>query len=1684
MSHLLSRWLNSDIRLSVQVSPTGLDDAFCSGYLLAELLNRFDLIELNNQFSSTYSVESSIKNFTLLEKALREKLDIHLSSNEAYDLIQAKPGCAAKLLYQIKVALSRYKAHPDAVRRSSLAASKAKASSAVDGHVDSGYFMSPLDADIAEASYPSSPQDTGVPTSVYPEPHPKRLYNEKEHEFFAEMLRSKLRNCDRAGYKLKPKSKDVLTARTPREQPTRIKKPLLVIKENTHKGRKSPRPAATVADDEIPALPVKAIKPVGTSPTTLLSFQARRAHLMGAIQRDIDRFELQHMYKPKDPAALVETADVAGIENGESSRPETPGDSHDISKFISLKASMEPSIHMKTLASLLPSSDASELKSQAYLEKIRIKKLEEQVAKKDREQRRRRVLLNQQKIQEDIEKTQIEQIILSSLMRQSKQERRIAEQLMCVRHEKEVMKNNRIFRENQYAERRQRDYELALEREYELAELARQEYNRQTALQLEQHKSILNMKAEKKHRKNTMICLEIVNQIVDLSVRISEYRTYNDRNELPKKLLREWKTLFLSSQPVQNRYEIVIEVDRISIQEPTQTMANEIPSIELPTVSTTDIGGDVDPDIIKGVQILDEQEFTDYLHGEGDWMFPISERYSNELLAVLVNNILESTMAPEPTNETPILPLVPIRLALLGKPFAGKHTMARKLASIYSLKVLLVDELVQEAIRLADVSDKPRPLSSMDRKGGKKPAASKGQIGAKLQLSMLEGGTADDNLVVSLVVDAIRKATPSDDNPISSGGWVLVDFPANRNQAQLLEKELSGYEDPKPVKLGNLKRTPKEKTKEKEKEAKSKGDKEDRRRSMIAPLTDNKIETKLPAAVSGIDAVLLLDIDNETSFKRMAGRRVDTITGDNYHLELNAPPVNNPGTYDRLFVSESEGNSDTQLQYQIAAFEEQEELLKDWFSRFNNLHNIDAAKDLDMAFADVNAYTAELIKRKEKEKEERDKELERQAEQKKADEEAPDAKQTNTESADNKKRDDDKKSKDGKPASGKGRAPSAGAKSGSRGGSAPNDKGRISSASKDKDKEGKRVQTPGTSGPEPLAILENIPDPILPVISRPTTAEGKKMPSKEFAEVLADQWSTLESTYTDALKFAFRSLRREREAMIRHFYKCKVDFKAFLERPDRKQSLVQLFQTEYNQIEDDLRSDLDAKAEIHQRAEDLREKLWDISDTRKDEAEAERLMIIEDKWVEDHFAIMTNIYITIIQAEVDRFCGTRQLVLDYYRDSTAMTLSESTKAPIKIPMLSLSSQPPIDIGSALISTSSDNLQKSHKREATSASAAGGVSTGAGGKGGKNLSVAAAPPNSSTSKKLAPSTASKAVDAKHVDKDHAPGDADVGLFSDIQNAIEMAMTALSHHDDSAKEESNKKIDKKKPAAADSPDQKVEPEPELSSDIQKIFDIEDAIFHKKMDRIKQHASDHLKELRNKGIEVYSLLDEWIGMRFQAEMDAIKEMLVVIKDAIESESRLPNELVLEGEKFKVDYNVMTYEPEPEPRPESPVEKPLPDQFTVLQLLNLCLQFYELGPGGFVSCKEFVDGIQRLAMISVGMDILPEYYLSADMAQLQQVAVLLDPYQTGYVNWRKFLICNARILPIPAVYQLIYLRTTYRLCSSFADGKVSKDDFMKTPLWFEDESDDPLAADDGTTAKFNRPSKLKHALFCELRL
>lgn len=62
-----------------------------------------------------------------------------------------------------------------------------------------------------------------------------------------------------------------------------------------------------------------------------------------------------------------------------------------------------------------------------------------------------------------------------------------------------------------------------------------------------------------------------------------------------------------------------------------------------------------------------------------------------------------------------------------------------------------------------------------------------------------------------------------------------------------------------------------------------------------------------------------------------------------------------------------------------------------------------------------------------------------------------------------------------------------------------------------------------------------------------------------------------------------------------------------------------------------MRNDEETMCELHQKVDDLRDRLWNICDERKSHAEGERQDIIDDGWLDDRLGIVSNQYITQMQ---------------------------------------------------------------------------------------------------------------------------------------------------------------------------------------------------------------------------------------------------------------------------------------------------------------------------------------------------------------------------------------------------------------------------------------------------------------------
>ncbi|RMX41235.1 hypothetical protein pdam_00013258 [Pocillopora damicornis] len=1515
-----------------------------------------------------------------------------------------------------------------------------------------------------------------------------------------------------------------------------------------------------------------------------------------------------------------------------------------------------------------------------YINKIRTRLEENSVARKEREKRRRRVLIEQMKAHEAQEEAHREEMLVNRLMRQSQQERRIAVQLMQIRHEKEVIRQNRIFREKQYAERRLKDFDDALTREAELCRQARIEYAEETRKAQELNDKVKAEIAEAKYQKHYNICREVLSQIVDFSCKIGEYRELTEKL-IPPKMFREWKALFFEGLPI---YE----------DQPTEESSTELSKQKEIEKEKEDL--------------MDEGDFLEYKNLIGEWT-PVEgseiqgPAKDNAVLGHIIHRLFNIVSPPEAPPPPPEFPPFPIKVCFLGKFFSGKTTTINKILEGHRMVRLSVDDLVAEAINAfknnecieepseetaildegtstkkvsiheetgkskdqaseesravtpqsgapeetmgegrenedpnkveekqvseaVDVEEKrdktkeelEKEMTDIKDDDQKSPSKSKvlepvlsrtkgptltvrAKLGSKAYSFLKKGKTTPDQLLVDIMVEAVRQVP-------EGSGWIMDGFPSTINQAKLLEKSLSGYDAQKEAKDAKAAKEPSKVSKT--------------RKSRLAPDPHPSPElahAKAPAPKSGIDLVLLFDLPDEVSLKRAEGRILlkfhnfpasllakgidiqtfkfiaicqaikehilmclfsdDPMSSQQYHQEYN-PPVEGSYTginkHEKVIPITDPSNDREQVQQRIVGFGDGWPKLEKWFAKFGVLQRVDANSSQDELYDEVSALLNETYQKLIAPPEELPSEPSVHQGQA-AEAETPSGAQVpagdgpsgeglgsegvtappesvappseapsevgaksdgKSEKGTSKNKADSKpgspKSRKSKkdrspspPTSKKGtksRTPSPpSSKKGSRSGS------KSPSASKKGSRPGSKGSRPGSKraksakkgAEEPEEEIP--PEPQGPPEPEPGSEDWEYVDQAidvDFAGVLVSQWESTEEVYVESCKNVFGLIRRERELIHRYFYGVRKDFVAFLKRPDEKQEYVLQWQKSYNEVTEDMRGDEDTKAELHQQLDDLCDRLNDICDNRKDLAEKERQSVMNEGWLEDRLGLLTNFYITLMQAEVDRYQDTVRLLRDYYVGMEGKIPSEviTDYARLSLVELPLTVRPQSASSKSGGSESVTNLAATEKTEVKSPS----------GKKDRDKSSKTPEPSEAPEEEQKPRIGS-GRDGLVFRLLFVSFQAEICLVFDAfimaltiidtlalidqteqeAEAIRQAELEKEKEKEALQKKAKDKKDKKgrkSPGKGGSPSKTETPPPpppedqEGQSEEEKLkqktkerarkeflgaVGSEDNGLKTRLEMIKNHAIAVLQELKGKADSTYKDMDDWLGERFLQEVGSIKEMAENIRFAVEKEEKLQEESLLMDKDFVVDLDTKTFKTPTPPPPPSPTEVPQSDTFTVNQLLNLHRQklfliynMLETAPSGVISNRAFCDTIMDMTALTHGMELLPDSWMNITQQQLQEVCSLLA-LDTEFIDWRRFLLAAAQPWPPASKMDLLLTLEHCREVDTTLSGSLTQQRFEQVGLWFSGQQELENPQDPDESPAFDRLGKLKNLLY-----
>uniref|UniRef100_A0A670YFV2 Sperm flagellar 2 n=1 Tax=Pseudonaja textilis TaxID=8673 RepID=A0A670YFV2_PSETE len=1152
-----------------------------------------------------------------------------------------------------------------------------------------------------------------------------------------------------------------------------------------------------------------------------------------------------------------------------------------------------------------------------YIRKIQKRLEEDTFAREQREKRRRKMLREQLIAHEAQEEAYREEQLVNRLMRQSQQERRIAVQLMHVRHEKEVLWQNRIYREKQFEERRLKEFQEALDREEALAKQEKIELAEQALREKQLHAKLAAERAEARYKKHYEICWEVVEQIIDLATKIGEYRTLTN-NLIPAKLMRDWKELFLKGKPIYEQADISNLPD-----EPTPEQLVELDKINL----------------------LDEKDYDEYKAMVEEWYPPEEIRVNkpppdNVILGHVIHRLMELVYPPDPEPPPSIFSPFPMKGCILGKLYSGKTTCLNFLGKVFNIQVLSLDALIEEAIKSfhenETVVESLLPARMEGSSLNQIQLSIRAQLGAAAETLLKKGKNIPDELLVGIMVEAIRY-----DINICLG-WIMDGFPMTLNQAKLLEKALTGRDpDQTETNTINLKKP--------------------------TLVTDPAAPKEPPVRSPGLDFAILLDVTDSIVMNRIATEKGKISIDIEQHFSICDLD------FDILLC-------------RIIGFLDAWPQLEDWYSEQQNILikvNADIEKSL-MCQRIKEILTGEIIKIQ--------------------------------------------------------------------------SKGTkyyftldffflksfllIFSLKKKTKGQAKSM----SSSPEDMLPFSTIePPPIKPGSSEWIYCDDP-IP-QEIAEFLVPYWETIEKTYINNIKATLRCLRDEQHVIIYYLN----HFKDYLKRPDHKQEFVTQWQVDYNSVTDDLWDDDETKEELHQRVTDLRDRLWDICENRRDEAEQERCDIMNDGWLPDRIGLLMNHIFSLMQNEMDRFQDTKRVLHDYYRAMEGKIPIDTSSDFTRIPLIDLMERrlsqelmiallrnhlhinaPNISINkcwymkfqvSSEIQTKEAEEEKERLQEEMKEKERLKSSQAIAGKGGKE---------------------GKGKGGKG-EKDAKGG----------KEAKEK---------DSKDAKKGKKKGKRSLVTYCGP-------------IRTIFKIAEAA-KSRLELLKVKGLAFLEDLQSKAEETYRNMEKWLGERYLAEMSSVDKLVGVARNHIETSSRIQFELALEGTDFYVNGDIKVFEdPTLPPRPPS-VETATNSTLTISQLSTLHKQFLQVAPKGLIPNKTFIDILFDLITLNLGSNMLPDTWLHLSMYDLQSLSLFLL-VNLDTVDWRRFLHAASQPWPIPSVTELLETLQRFQDVDTKGSGFVTLEEYDQVGLWFKESEDLGIPESPIEPLPFNRQKHLIEFLF-----
>lgn len=504
-------------------------------------------------------------------------------------------------------------------------------------------------------------------------------------------------------------------------------------------------------------------------------------------------------------------------------------------------------------------------------------------------------------------------------------------------------------------------------------------------------------------------------------------------------------------------------------------------------------------------------------------------------------------------------------------------------------------------------------------------------------------------------------------------------------------------------------------------------------------------------------------------------------------------------------------------------------------------------------------------------------------------------------------------------------------------------------------------------------------------------------------ETLGVLWENIERVYIEDLKDTFLIKRINLLSVFPYKNFIEKMTKKFIGRPDDRQELVTKFQIEYNGIDLDMRDDDEVKAELHCRVHDFQENLSNLSDQRRSVAEQERQRLINDNWTHYEAVILLNIYIALIQVEIDRTVDTFQLVQDYYWLMLKYPLTGVVQKVLleKVPL------------------SSASLPKTNRSK----------------------SVAKVAPPVSNGETVKQEIANLLLSGS---SDDFTDCSKMYCYKVVQDNVQHATSLVSGLAKALNDNIAKETREGNSSTANY---------DLLEEWRFAVMYEISRVRLQLRVLESAALADLNFLIGTIHKTFNEIRESIDERYLRELNSINELSTVVKHAIEHCVPIQPELVLEGDSFSVNPDVLMYPDPPFSMTCSVRESEVMSstRFKMVQLGRLMDIFRRVAPSGTMPTLSLVYILQDIIVCHEQADmsqLLPANWYNLNPKQVGSLVELMFG-NDAYADWRDFIV-QLMELPVPTQQQLLELKYQFREIDIDTTWTIQKDKIKYIHFWF----------------------------------